>query len=121
MGCGPVCNAHTNLTPGERDIFRSNYIRSRTFNEKGVKIQNIDEIKISEGLFVMESKGDPYQLYTKEMPLGESNKVLRVKNNRTNVSRAMKIINKDLLLLYIIKYLNNIVCNIFLSDYSYLK
>ena len=95
MGCGPVCNAHTNLTQGERDIFRSNYIRSRTFNEKGVKIQNIDEIKISEGLFVMESKGDPYQLYTKEMPLGESNKVLRVKNNRTNVSRAMKIINKE--------------------------
>ena len=57
MGCGPVCNAHTNLTPGERDIFRSNYIRSRTFNEKGVKSKTQSQsVSID---FVSDWRGNP--------------------------------------------------------------
>ena len=59
--------------------------------------QNVDQLKISEGLFVQENSGSPYDHYDKVITMGEGSfgRVIKVKSKKGNIYRAMKIINKE--------------------------
>ena len=78
-----------------KEMYRSSFLRIKNNIVNGQKLQNLNDVKISEGLFVIESNEDPNDFYLKELPLGSSNKVFRVKHKQTNVLRAMKVINKE--------------------------
>lgn len=55
------------------------------------------ELKITEGMLVQEVEGDPYLFYEETKLLGEGSfgKVFKVRHRISNVTRAMKIINKE--------------------------
>lgn len=78
-----------------KEIYRSSFLRIKNSLVKGQKLQNLNDVKISEGLFVIESNEEPNDYYIKEIALGSSNKVFKVKHKQTNALRAMKVINKE--------------------------
>ena len=60
-------------------------------------IENIKDFKITKGMLVQESKGDPYEFYEEVKLLGEGSfgKVFKVRHKISRVLRAMKLIHKD--------------------------
>lgn len=79
MGCLPVKSKHATILPTTSTVYKLN------------------DLRITEGMLVQESKGDPFTNYEQVESLGEGTfgKVIKVRHKITRVLRAMKIIQKD--------------------------
>ena len=73
------------------------FVNSSNTKITSSKIQSINELKITEGMLVQETKGDPFQFYEQIKVLGEGTygKVFLGKHKISNVLRAIKQIQKD--------------------------
>ena len=66
-------------------------------NCTNTNVEHVKDLKITKGMLVQESKGDPYEFYEEVKVLGEGSfgKVYMVRHKISRVLRAMKSIHKD--------------------------
>ena len=91
MGCIPPLASSVNKEE-QPETARSSTRRSHPF---GIKY-SVSDIKITDGLFVQEGDGNPFDYYSKVLVMGEGTfgKVFKVQSRSSRVFRAMKMINK---------------------------
>ena len=82
MGCIPAKNNQNSTIIG---------------NCTNTNVEHVKDLKITKGMLVQESKGDPYEFYEEVKVLGEGSfgKVYMVRHKISRVLRAMKSIHKD--------------------------
>ena len=86
MGCFPL----------QKDELKSIKTNDGDNHQEVEKVDKTEDLKISGGLFLSESKGDPYAVYDVLKTLGEGSygQVFKVQHKKTKNIRAMKVINK---------------------------
>lgn len=92
MGCIPPTSPVPDETPSTPTPQPTPTTKRNTYGFK----YSVSDIKISDGLFVQEGDGNPFDYYSKVLTMGEGTfgKVFKVKAKSTRVYRAMKMINK---------------------------